>query len=48
MNNKLPPESRPSVLSFWHVAPMGGETRISFPGGYPVYDFISSSETRGM
>lgn len=48
MNNKLPPESGPSVLSFWHVAPMGGETRISFPGGYPVYDFTSGSETKGM
>lgn len=51
MNNKLPPKSGPSVLSFWHVASMsgvGGKIFISLQGGNPVCDFISGSGTGEM
>lgn len=48
MNTKLPPKSGPSILSFWHVGSVGGETFISFQGGNSVCDFIPSSGTREM
>ena len=48
MNNEHPPKSGPSILSFWRVASMGGETFILFQGGNAVHEFVSSSGTRGM